>query len=187
MAAQNPAHGRRRKRRGRGRTRSDRSGLKDRKCLKTKPPVRSCPLRSNTFRVFRWPRWDSNPHTFWVLDFESSASAIPPLGRADTRIDPAPSDGKRRRPAVVDSARKKLAGCLPWIVAQSIHSCHPATSWTCRLRANGESVRRGRRNTPGRGRTATHGQNSEHGLPAVPNRCVTIFPREGEVLRSGPA
>ena len=25
-----------------------------------------------------WLGWDLNPHTFWVLDFESSASAVPP-------------------------------------------------------------------------------------------------------------
>ena len=59
-----------------------------------------------------WPRWDSNPHAFWALDFESSASAIPPLGRAVTKIDPPAHDGKVRLPLARIAAKVRNSGWL---------------------------------------------------------------------------
>src|SRR4051812_4469459 len=68
----------------------------------------------------QWPGRDSNPHTFWVRDFESRASAIPPPGRLrsdDTRSVPRgqPSTGRHaadRAGSLLQAERRTVAGGL---------------------------------------------------------------------------
>ncbi len=68
-----------------------------------------------------WPRRDSNPHAFWAVDFESTASAIPPLGLSTnhTQQTPQGNPGSRR------SGSRTFGGLpsQPW--HDSIH-CNPS-------------------------------------------------------------
>jgi hypothetical protein len=77
------------------RTGKDRGGRHRPKCLPGKPLVRCRPPRSATVQTIRWPRRDLNPHSqSRETDFESAASAIPPLGLTPHSISVSPTPDK---------------------------------------------------------------------------------------------